>query len=293
MASALEMPIHEEDESDARYARLSDPGEPSGLAALLCPCLRRAPAYERVEEATPNPLAAQAGDAARDDDPHRGSWLDEADELAASCFACSSAFHPVKNRRHHCRRCGDTYCIGCSSRYQPLLLSGLETPQRVCDACYDAAARDNDFARVHAPVLERGAILTLKGGLFSAKRAVVLRVTGDTLLFLDQASVEAAPRLGIELASVTAVEDKPDGFAIKYDAAAAHLTSPAPRPDLTAALRAAAKRASTKSVRDCVDERRWEKRQAARDAEARTASRQQRDSRAADRQSIRDKYGLR
>ena len=31
----------------------------------------------------------------------------------------------------------------------------------------------------------------------------------------------------------------------------------------------------------------------ARDAEARTASRQQRDSRAADRQSIRDKYGLR
>ena len=123
MASALEMPIREEDESDARYARLSDPGEPSGLA-LLCPCLRRAPAYERVEEATPNPLAAQPGDAARDDDPHRGSWLDEADELAASCFACSSAFHPVKNRRHHCRRCGDTYCIGCSSRYQPLLLSG-------------------------------------------------------------------------------------------------------------------------------------------------------------------------
>ena len=115
MASALEMPIREEDESDARYARLSDPGEPSGLA-LLCPCLRRAPAYERVEEATPNPLAAQPGDAARDDDPHRGSWLDEADELAASCFACSSAFHPVKNRRHHCRRCGDTYCIGCSSR---------------------------------------------------------------------------------------------------------------------------------------------------------------------------------
>ncbi|KAH8043749.1 hypothetical protein JL720_17321 [Aureococcus anophagefferens] len=130
MASALEMPIREEDESDARYARLSDPGEPSGLAALLCPCLRRAPAYERVEEETPNPLAAQPGDAARDDDPHRGSWLDEADELAASCFACSSAFHP--------------------------------------------------------------------------------------------ASVEAAPRLGIELASVTAVEDKPDGFAIKYDAAAAH-----------------------------------------------------------------------
>ena len=63
--------------------------------------------------------------------------------------------------------------------------------------------------------------------------------------------------------------------------------------DLTPALRAAAKRASTTSVRDCVDERRWKKRQAARDAEARTASRQQRDSRAADRQSIRDKYGLR
>ena len=44
MASTLEMPIREEDESDARYARLSAPGEPSGLAALLCPCLRRAPA---------------------------------------------------------------------------------------------------------------------------------------------------------------------------------------------------------------------------------------------------------
>ena len=78
------------------------------------------------------------------------------------------------------------------SRSQAIVDSARKWRQDAIEGRYDAAARDNDFARVHAPVLERGAILTLKGGLFSAKRAVVLRVTGDTLLFLDQASVEAA-----------------------------------------------------------------------------------------------------
>ena len=298
---------------DAGYDRFEDDGaseeeewevdEARGVLGLVCPCLR-SKRYGEVaaSEDVRNPVAGARGggagdgsdDASRAGDAGRGTWLDEGDELAQSCFQCGSEFHPVRNRRHHCRRCGDTYCIDCSARYQPLLLSGLDQPQRVCDECYDGAGADNAFAQRHAPVLSRGAILQLRGGLFGGKTAVVLRVANGELLFLDQSSVESAPRLAVRLDQVSAVAEKGTGLVVKYGlSSAAHLESQAPRPDLAAAIRAAAKRASAPTVRARVDERRWKKRQARRDAAARSEARSLREARSADRQSIREKYGLR
>jgi len=179
----------------SRYSALGGGEEaPAGAWALLCPCLRKKPSYAPLDggaDCTINPLA-EAGleDGARSSDRHRGAWLDERDELADACFGCESEFHAVKNRRHHCRRCGDTYCLKCASRYAPLLISGLDQPQRVCDGCYEAAKADNAFAARHAKVLARGAVLELRGGgLFRSGRATVaLRVDGDALALLDRDS---------------------------------------------------------------------------------------------------------
>lgn len=245
------------------------------------------------EQASVNPLVE--GGLEDVDDAHRGSWLSETDELAQECFRCESPFHPVKNRRHHCRRCGDTFCISCSSRYQPLLVSGLETPQRVCDECYDAAGRDNDFKRRHAPVLERGAIMSLKGArLWSGTTTVVLRIDDASLSCLDQASVASAPKLCVPLESISKIVEKGPSLVVTYGAATtAHLEAPAPRPDLAEALRVAASRAAAPSVKDLVAARRDRKRREKRQQAARKMSDDKRASRSADRESMRAKYGLR
>ena len=71
------------------------------------------------------------------------------------------------------------------------------------------------------------------------------------------------------------------------------LEGPAPRPDLAEALREAAKRAGETSVRAVVDERRSRMRRKRRSTEARAAATTKRESRSADRETLREKYGIR
>ena len=35
------------------------------------------------------------------------SWVADDDELAATCYKCSTEFDAYVHRRHHCRRCGN------------------------------------------------------------------------------------------------------------------------------------------------------------------------------------------
>ncbi|XP_072044985.1 pleckstrin homology domain-containing family F member 2-like [Amphiura filiformis] len=61
-------------------------------------------------------------------------WIPDAE--APICMSCQKTkFTPI-NRRHHCRKCGNVVCGGCSAK-KYLLPSQSNKAVRVCDACYD------------------------------------------------------------------------------------------------------------------------------------------------------------
>lgn len=78
---------------------------------------------------------------------HAGSVAWVPDSLAERCYHCRAAF-TVLLRRHHCRRCGNVFCDGCSSARIPLVSAGFLTPVRVCQKCCVAARK------AHAKMVE-------------------------------------------------------------------------------------------------------------------------------------------
>jgi hypothetical protein len=59
-------------------------------------------------------------------------WTD-----SPACQRCRAAF-TLTNRKHHCRKCGGTFCQLCSGRSVPLLELGITEAVRVCDGCWSA-----------------------------------------------------------------------------------------------------------------------------------------------------------
>ena len=62
---------------------------------------------------------------------------------SAVCFECKRPF-AITLRRHHCRRCGRSFCDRCSARSIPLPRLGYPTPVRVCDGCWEEQREDSD-----------------------------------------------------------------------------------------------------------------------------------------------------
>jgi len=55
-------------------------------------------------------------------------------ENVDNCRGCKASF-TLFVRKHHCRRCGKTYCGECSSKTAPIPEFGLSN-SRVCEACF-------------------------------------------------------------------------------------------------------------------------------------------------------------
>ncbi|VDC04465.1 unnamed protein product [Peniophora sp. CBMAI 1063] len=87
----------------------------------------------------------------------RDLWKPDSQAAYCDAFTCRAPF-TLRERRHHCRKCGGIFCASCSARTTPLLdtsnLAFLHPPKgtplamyaserapllphRVCDACHD------------------------------------------------------------------------------------------------------------------------------------------------------------
>lgn len=65
-----------------------------------------------------------------------------------NCQRCRDQF-TMTNRKHHCRKCGGTFCQLCSSNEMVLFEMGINEPVRVCDSCYrQPAANEKRQAKV-------------------------------------------------------------------------------------------------------------------------------------------------
>lgn len=70
-----------------------------------------------------------------------------------NCQRCRDQF-TMTNRKHHCRKCGGTFCQLCSSNEMVLLEMGINEPVRVCDSCYRQPETVNNEKR-QAKVFEK------------------------------------------------------------------------------------------------------------------------------------------
>ncbi|KAJ1444987.1 hypothetical protein M885DRAFT_551281 [Pelagophyceae sp. CCMP2097] len=274
------------------------------LALRLCSCFarrspERASLLGRPCEALRGGSAAATASAAHS----TAAWLSDDDDLAATCFGCAVEFSNFE-RRHHCRRCGNTFCGACSKHTAILLAHGSSAEERVCEACFCAAPADNDFYGRILPVLTRGGTFGMRAASFlgafggGAEHVIVkLNAAKDALVVLDSKSTAPAPKRAITLSDVLGVnEPSPTSTRLVICCDAGDLTLEAPaareRATFAAALRAAALRACVPGTGAQVeqDRRRLKADRAKADEVANQQARRQANE--AQRNALSDKYGL-
>jgi len=85
------------------------------------------------------------GDPSRSDTrPRLPPWVPDSQQSA--CKSCEVNF-TVFRRKHHCRNCGDIFCVKCACTFQPVPKWGYQCPVRVCKGCATATDEtENDTA---------------------------------------------------------------------------------------------------------------------------------------------------
>ncbi|KAJ8611791.1 hypothetical protein CTAYLR_007741 [Chrysophaeum taylorii] len=252
---------------------------------ILCPCLFGSSKEDRL--LSTSLLRGGVSHAER-----RGQWLSEQDELASNCHACGVEFTLLEGR-HHCRRCGNTFCQRCSSRRAQLLLYGGSDLERVCDECFRLTGVENELASRHLPLLERGATVALRTLMSKEMVLLKLNAAGDALQILAGAP---HPRHVVPLAKISAVEvNGATGFALRGPETLRFDSDN--RDAIASAVRATISHAQTPSLALTVDRQRKNKKVEQQRADAirehQEATRARRNANADFRNSLKQKYALR
>ena len=139
------------------------------------------------------------------------------------CRQCSSSFNCFTRRRHHCRRCGGSFCARCSSRRARLTLWGFPRTQvRVCNACHSASCEENDLIEHFLPLLIAGAEFRKHGTIFVTGVRCVLHPSCRRLEYWSPPEVRQRCRgnevKGCDIDSIHAVIDT-GGLSLKVKGA--------------------------------------------------------------------------
>lgn len=122
----------------------------SRIPADLTPQLSQAPDFRVPTHEAPQKVLTPRWTSPT---PHQLNAQWERDEAVQQCRECQRRFNFL-TRRHHCRKCGRIFCDRCSSHrvlldpsdivQDPALpvTPGSNTPQRVCEGCYDEVYGD-------------------------------------------------------------------------------------------------------------------------------------------------------
>ena len=105
--------------------------------------------YASIHDSTnSNNSASAAPDLTLEDIP---PLLIDKDKDRPNCIKCLAKFHVVFNKRHHCKCCGDMYCVKCSHKVTVQLSyerspvpAPYPTPEvRICDFCLPQVRQGN------------------------------------------------------------------------------------------------------------------------------------------------------
>uniref|UniRef100_A0A7S1Y9U6 FYVE-type domain-containing protein n=1 Tax=Sexangularia sp. CB-2014 TaxID=1486929 RepID=A0A7S1Y9U6_9EUKA len=89
---------------------------------------------------------------------------------STECAACQTAF-TMTVRRHHCRRCLDSFCARCQTKRCSLAEWPDESASRVCDACYDCLLKGGAGGPAVQPKLREHAMTMADKVLLAATKA--------------------------------------------------------------------------------------------------------------------------
>jgi hypothetical protein len=106
------------------------------------------------------------------------------DEEAKYCFNCEIKFS-MTERRHHCRRCRNVFCTGCSAHKSAIIAYGIEEDVKVCEACKTELQTENFYLRIQKPILTRGENFKRYRMMGISSYIVKLRLTNDETLAYD------------------------------------------------------------------------------------------------------------
>ena len=60
------------------------------------------------------------------------------DSTAVACKKCTTTF-TFFNRKHHCRRCGEIFCDGCTIYWSVKVDGYVGASERVCEDCFSVS----------------------------------------------------------------------------------------------------------------------------------------------------------
>lgn len=110
------------------------------------------------------------------------TWIKDAD--AKYCFNCEIKFS-MTERRHHCRRCRNVFCTGCSAHKSAIVAYGMEDDVKVCEACKSELQTENFYLRIQKPIISRGENFKRYRMMGMSSYICKLRLVNDETLAYD------------------------------------------------------------------------------------------------------------